>query len=173
MLDAETTGTSSSVSSNLGHLLTDFAAEPGAMVHRDPSMAGGHLDHPLPLLTTTPKHLPDRAWAIGGLAPWQMSKLRHHIAENLCACLTNAALAQVARLSVGHFARSFRISFGMSPPAYVRSTRLTEAQRLMMTSDIPLSQIALACGLSDQAHFCRVFRRNVGESPAAWRAQRR
>ena len=39
----------------------------------------------------------------------------------------------------------------------------------MLTTDEPLSQIALACGLCDQSHFTRVFRRIVGESPNAWR----
>jgi AraC-like DNA-binding protein len=43
----------------------------------------------------------------------------------------------------------------------------------MLSSQLPLSDIALSCGLSDQSHFTRVFRRIVGETPSAWRRARR
>jgi AraC-like DNA-binding protein len=35
-----------------------------------------------------------------------------------------------------------------------------------------LSEIALTCGMSDQSHLTRVFRRMVGETPHAWRRSR-
>ena len=44
----------------------------------------------------------------------------------------------------------------------------TTAQ-MMVETDEPLCQIALACGLCDQAHLSRVFRRRHGVSPGAWR----
>jgi AraC-like DNA-binding protein len=46
------------------------------------------------------------------------------------------------------------------------------AQSLMLTSREPLCEIALRCGLYDQPHFTRVFRRIVGETPNAWRRTR-
>jgi AraC family transcriptional regulator len=39
----------------------------------------------------------------------------------------------------------------------------------MLTTEDPLSQIALACGMADQAHLSKLFRRGVGETPSAWR----
>jgi AraC-like DNA-binding protein len=39
----------------------------------------------------------------------------------------------------------------------------------MLTTCESLSQIALACGLADQAHLCHCFRRVTGTTPAAWR----
>ena len=53
--------------------------------------------------------------------------------------------------------------------AYIMQRRVGRAQELMLTSQLPLSQVALECGMSDQCHFCRVFRRVVGISPNAWR----
>jgi AraC-like DNA-binding protein len=41
----------------------------------------------------------------------------------------------------------------------------------MLSSGAPLSQIALDCGLCDQAHFTRVFRRIVGMNPSIWRRE--
>jgi AraC-like DNA-binding protein len=42
----------------------------------------------------------------------------------------------------------------------------------MLTTDAPLGQIAADCGLADQAHFSKLFRRFVGESPGVWRRAR-
>jgi AraC-like DNA-binding protein len=47
------------------------------------------------------------------------------------------------------------------------------AQGLMLTTGETLCAIALRCGLSDQSHFTRLFRRIVGETPYAWRRARR
>jgi AraC-like DNA-binding protein len=40
---------------------------------------------------------------------------------------------------------------------------------MLTTTREPLSQVALACGFSDQAHLCKVFRRTIGMRPSAWR----
>jgi transcriptional regulator GlxA family with amidase domain len=82
-------------------------------------------------------------------------------------------LAAIARLSTGHFCRSFTRSFGVAPFAYVAGRRLARAQELMLTTEDPLSQIALACGLCDQSHLTRLFRRHLGTSPNVWRRSHR
>jgi AraC-like DNA-binding protein len=43
----------------------------------------------------------------------------------------------------------------------------------MLTRDTALSEVALACGFTDQSHLSRLFRRCTGQSPAAWRRERR
>ncbi len=108
----------------------------------------------------------------GGLAPWQIRKVTAHIEGNLDKPLKSANLAEIVRLSAGHFSRSFRNSFGCSPIEYVIRRRMEHAQGLMLSTDVPLSQIALDCGLADQAHLSRLFRRVVGESPRSWRRAR-
>jgi AraC-like DNA-binding protein len=42
----------------------------------------------------------------------------------------------------------------------------------MITTGASLSEIALSCGMSDQSHFTRSFRRIVGETPSSWRQTR-
>jgi AraC-like DNA-binding protein len=45
--------------------------------------------------------------------------------------------------------------------------------KLMLETDVPLSEIALAVGFADQAHFSNKFRRACGTTPAQWRKSRR
>ncbi|HVJ52713.1 MAG TPA: helix-turn-helix transcriptional regulator, partial [Aliidongia sp.] len=68
---------------------------------------------------------------------------------------------------------AFKRSLGEAPHAYIIARRLERARELMLTSDMGLSELALQCGFSDQAHFTKLFRSHVGKSPAAWRREHR
>jgi len=107
-----------------------------------------------------------------GLAPWQIRKVRTHIAANLGTTLSIGDLAALVRLSRFHFSRAFKDTFGDTPHQYVLRRRIEHAQGLMLTTKTALAEIALECGLVDQAHLGRSFRRIVGETPAAWRRAR-
>jgi transcriptional regulator GlxA family with amidase domain len=107
-----------------------------------------------------------------GLAPWQLRRVLAHVGANLDKSIRNRELAAIARLSVFHFNVAFRNSVGDSPHEYVIRRRIERAQGIMLSTDAPLSEIAADCGLADQAHLTRLFRRVVGETPAAWRRAR-
>jgi AraC family transcriptional regulator len=107
----------------------------------------------------------------GGLAPWQAKRVAAYIEANINSNFRASDLAGIVHLSVGHFSHAFRRSFGETPHAYVTRQRMRRAQVIMRSSQIPLSQIALECGMSDQAHFTRVFRKVVGINPGVWRRQ--
>ena len=108
----------------------------------------------------------------GGLAPWQVRRVLAHIEANLGTPIRNKDLATVARLSEYHFNVAFRSSVGEAPHGFIIRRRMERAQGLMLSTEKCLSEIALECGLADQAHFTRLFRKIVGESPAAWRRAR-
>lgn len=108
----------------------------------------------------------------GGLAPWQIRRVKTHIEANLDAAIRVKELAKLVKLSSFHFCRAFRDSFGDSPHGYVMRRRVERAQGLMLTTNASLGQIAADCGLADQAHFNKLFRRFVGESPGMWRRAR-
>src|SRR5882724_8685715 len=108
----------------------------------------------------------------GGLAAWQVARVRAYIDSNLHRTIHVRDLSAIARRSKAHFARKFKLAVGESPHAYVVRRRLERACHLMMTSAVSLSEIALSVGFSDQAHLCRLFRQAFGQSPASWRRQR-
>jgi AraC family transcriptional regulator len=105
----------------------------------------------------------------GALPAWRARRVIAYIEANLAGALSLQGMAQQAGLSVSHFSRKFTRRFGMSPHAFVIARRIEFAKELMLRTPDPLSRIALSCGMSDQAHFCKAFRRLVGESPGRWR----
>lgn len=107
----------------------------------------------------------------GGLAPWQAKRLRAYIAHHLASNIRATDLAAIVQLSTSHFFRAFRETFGQAPLAYIMKQRVLRAQQLMLSSPRPITEIALDCGMCDQPHFTRVFRRIVGLSPRDWRRQ--
>jgi AraC-like DNA-binding protein len=105
----------------------------------------------------------------GSLAPWRVRRIVTHVNANLDAALRVEDLARLTRLSLSHFCRAFRSSFGCPPHRFITHCRLERAKELMLRTDVPLLQIAIECGFADQPHFSRVFLRFVGISPARWR----
>lgn len=105
----------------------------------------------------------------GGLAPWQRRAVEAHMRQRLESQLRLRDLADQASLSVSYFSRAFKESFGTTPRQHVTGLRVELARHLMLTTADPLSQIALACGMADQAHLSKVFRRAMGETPSVWR----
>jgi AraC family transcriptional regulator len=109
----------------------------------------------------------------GGLPAWQMRKVIAHVEANLSGRITVKELASLLGLSASHFCRAFKSAFGASPRDYLVRRRIEVAQAMMLTTSEPLHSIALSCGMCDQQHFTRSFRRIVGETPSMWRRTRR
>jgi AraC family transcriptional regulator len=109
----------------------------------------------------------------GGLALWQARRVAARVDANLAERISTPELAKALNLSASHFSRAFKCTFGVSPHAWVLRRRMEVAQGLMLTTSAPLSEIAVICGMADQAHFTHCFRRVVGETPYVWRRNRR
>jgi AraC family transcriptional regulator len=113
-----------------------------------------------------------RQIARGGFAAWQSRRLAAHVDANLSGKILIKDLAASLDMSVGHFCRAFKRTFGMPACIWIRYRRIELAQGLMLTTRASLSEIALSCGMCDQSHFTRSFRRMVGETPSSWREAR-
>jgi AraC-like DNA-binding protein len=118
------------------------------------------------------RHSGANDFGTGGLAGWQIARVRAFIDKNLHGTIHIRDLSAVVRRSAAHFARSFKHSFGEPPHAYVMRRRFEKACHLMIASSESLSQIALSVGFSDQSHFCKRFKQALGQSPSNWRRER-
>lgn len=105
----------------------------------------------------------------GALLAWQLNKVIDYVEAHLAEKIAADELAALINVSLGRLFRAFKLSVGVTPFHYVTRRRIELACTMMRTTREPLSQVAIACGLCDQAHLCRVFRRMTGVSPSAWR----
>jgi len=107
------------------------------------------------------------------LLAWQARRVCEYIDGHIAGPMRVADLSALLQLSDAHFSRSFKHTFGVSPHAFVIQRRLEKAAHSMLETDTCLSEIALKCGFTDQAHLCKQFRLSTGETPAAWRRARK
>ncbi len=72
-------------------------------------------------------------------------------------------------ISPSYLSHIFKTETGFSPMKYLLYRRVGESQRLLMNSDLPVSQISDQLGFNDNSHFCRTFKKYVGLTPSAYR----
>ena len=114
---------------------------------------------------TSPRcSLAPRCWERSALPPWQVA-----MADAVRG--GDAALGDIARdlgVSPEHASRALARSHGMSPRALRREARWRRALRLL-EGELPLAEVAVAAGFSDQSHLCRVTLMNTGSTPGRLR----
>ena len=67
--------------------------------------------------------------------------------------------------------RTFQTCLRTTPTEYLRTVRLQSACKLLMETDTPVTEIAQACGYSDQHYFSYCFKKYAGLSPNMLRQQ--
>jgi AraC family transcriptional regulator len=105
----------------------------------------------------------------GGLAGWQRRLVAQYIEDNMREQISLAELAELAQLSVFHFSRAFKQSFGMPPHRYHTSQRIERAKILLAKPNQSVTEIALDMGFSDTSSFTATFRKSAGRTPTEYR----
>lgn len=98
-----------------------------------------------------------------------MKEVNDFLHENFSEPLTLEEIAAIAGVHSGHLSRVFRERFNCTVGEYLRKLRLEFARRQISASNLPLNEIALSAGFSDQSHLTRIFKSNLGVTPAAYR----
>ncbi|MGO1536997.1 MAG: GlxA family transcriptional regulator [Yaniella sp.] len=98
---------------------------------------------------------------IGAAMDWAL----HHLEEPL----TIEALGEQVQMSPRNFSRRFREYAGVSPAKWILARRLDEARRLLETTELPISEVAEACGFASPVTFRQNFVTAYGTTPTAYR----
>lgn len=80
-------------------------------------------------------------------------------------------LAALAGMPLLRFLRSFTHATGMTPHAWLTERRLQHARHLLHNTNLPLADIAAACGFAHQSHLGALLQRELLHSPAQYRAR--
>jgi AraC-like DNA-binding protein len=120
------------------------------------------------LLSSLPEEQP-HARTSGGLSTRTIGRVRDFIDTHLAETIEVARLAEIAGLSTFHFSRQFKQTMGVTPHSYLVQRRIDRARRLLESTPLALSEIAVVTGFADQGHMTRHFRRLVGTTPREYR----
>jgi AraC family transcriptional regulator len=104
-----------------------------------------------------------------GLADWQVRRVTDYMTEYLHTEVRLDELASLLSMSRFHFCTAFRLATGQTPHEWLTALRITQARRLLATSDVPVTSIALAVGYQTPSAFASSFRRLVGMTPSEFR----
>jgi AraC family transcriptional regulator len=105
--------------------------------------------------------------------PLWLARAADYLHEHYATSPTVGEIAQAVGVHPAHLSREFRRHHQCTIGDYVRALRVQAAREKLEGSDLPLSEIALQTGFSDQSHFSRLFRAATGHTPAGYRRTRR
>lgn len=105
----------------------------------------------------------------GALAPWQLRRACEMMIADMSGNVTIAQLADACGLSTNYFSNAFRNTTGFPPHRWLMNERIKRAKELLAQRMLSISEVAFACGFSDQSHLTRVFVRVEGQPPGRWR----
>jgi len=103
------------------------------------------------------------------LAPWQVKRTTEFLQDNAARDVDLASLAALVNLSPFYFARAFKRATGCSPYRYQMLARLERAKRLLVQTELSISDVAAAVGYELPQALARLFRRELGTSPNRFR----
>jgi AraC family transcriptional regulator len=108
-----------------------------------------------------------------GLTPFAANRIEAYLNENFQQVVSVADMAALLGLSVGHFATSFRITFGQTPHQYLMTLRLDDAERCLKETDMSFYSIAQRLKFSSQSHLTSALRKYRQRTPGEIRSKRR
>jgi len=112
-----------------------------------------------------------RAIGEGGAAhaPAWLRRVREALEGTYLQAPSLADLAAIAGVHPVHLSREFRKHYQSTIGEFIRKRRIEHACKMLAGSETALSEVALACGFSDQSHFCAMFKGHTGLTPAKFR----
>ncbi len=101
----------------------------------------------------------------------RLQAVMNYIDAHLDSAIELDCLAAEAGMSKAYLIRLFRQSFDMTPLAYVNKRRMEKAQLLLITTDMPVKEIAYTLGFADCSYFNRLFKKQTGRTPQSYRVR--
>jgi YesN/AraC family two-component response regulator len=101
--------------------------------------------------------------------PDKFAKALFYMERNLSEEISLATLAELSHTEKIYFLKSFKKEFGEPPMTYLRRMRIERAKRLLLHSDMNISQISFTVGFSTIHHFTSVFKKITGVSPSEYK----
>lgn len=93
----------------------------------------------------------------------------NYIDNNLETQMTNKQLAKIMSLDSVYFTNLFSKALGLPPTQYIIKKRLEVAQRLLLSTDYKIKDIAIKAGFENHMYFSRIFKKKLKITPLSYR----
>ncbi len=93
----------------------------------------------------------------------------HYLRDHFRSPLNLKEISDLCGVSREHFIRGFGKRYGEPPGEMLRRLRLEQAHRMLRATQMPVQDVATACGFADANTFCRAYRLKYGATPGASR----
>ncbi len=100
----------------------------------------------------------------------QLADSMAYIEKHYTEQISIAALAALSHYSERQFIRLFKEAFSCLPMVYITNLRMQKARELLRNAELSITEVAVRCGYGDCNYFSRIFRKNNGMTPSAYRA---
>ncbi len=111
----------------------------------------------------------ERKRKVSGEAQRLVRKAIAYLHEHYADPISRQDIARHVGMDEDYLTACFRNELGVTPIAYLNRYRISQAKRLLTETARSITEIALEVGFSDSGYFSRVFRRETGRSPEAYR----
>ena len=101
----------------------------------------------------------------------KFERVLSYIDENYKTNIRLSDLAGIMNISTMYFSNYFKEVFRISPKQYILNKRLSESQRLLLTTDMSVKEIAYALGFKEESYFSEFFTQKMGISALKFRSR--
>jgi len=102
---------------------------------------------------------------------YAVNKVIDYINKNYAEEITTNKLAEMLHISEGHFCNVFKSATGSSANEYIMNVRVKKAKRLLIYTDMNITEISNSCGFNDPNYFARVFKKRLDRTPKQFRLE--
>lgn len=102
-----------------------------------------------------------------------VNKAIEYIQKNYQNVITVNEIADYVGLNRSYLSTIFQKQLHMSPQQFLLKFRITKANDLLVTTDLPINSISYSCGYSNQLAFSKAFHKVTGMSPSAYRKEKK
>jgi len=124
------------------------------------------------ILTVITENMSGKIFSFHGVRHFSaLRKAERYIWENYTRKISLKEIALASGLSAPYFSTIFKEEMGENLSNYLNRLRVEKAASMLLATDIPISEVASACGFEDQSWFSKIFRNNTGLTPGKYREQ--
>ena len=102
-----------------------------------------------------------------------LARIAGYVEEHFREQIGRDEIAEQLHYSKNYLSRIFSTRMGISVREYINGYRIEEAKRLLLTTDVPVGDIAMDVGFDSMTYFSTVFKKVTGVTPSQYRSEKK